>query len=632
MKYFAPLAPILVLIAAHFAPAEEAPQKNRLRLETSAYLQMHAENPVDWYPWGNEALAKAKAENKPIFLSIGYASCHWCHVMERESFSNPEIAEFLNKHFVCIKVDREERPDVDAVYMLATQIMANDGGWPLNVFLTPQAKPFIGTTYLPAEDREVPLADGQAVGVQPGFLTLARRVAVAWNEQPKQLQEVGDNVTRALKQVLGRPLLPPDLAESDAIFRAFDRTLEKEFDPRFGGFEFEEGNDRIPKFPQPSYLYYLLQRNDAGNANAGNMLELTLEKMAGGGIFDQVGGGFHRYSTDRHWKIPHFEKMLYDNAQLLPIYAQASKSLDKPEFAEVARGIADFVLSEMTGPQGQFYSAMDADSAGEEGAYYRFTPEELQEKLSADQMRLAEQAFGMTGKPNFEGQYYIPQFHGAPEADKLADLKEALLAIRNEREKPFLDKKVITSWNGQMIRGLADAGRILDEPQYVEAASQAADHLLKLANENNGRLRRTPETTGDQPPAYLDDYAMLIDGLLALHAATGKQRWLDEAVQLQAVQQKHYWDETFGGYYFTPDDNSNLIVRGKLYTDGALPSGNAVSVSNLKTLAKLVPEKADQYRDWAQRTIESSSTLLNDHPGSTARMAAELVDGDSMSD
>ncbi len=626
MKYFALSAPILVIIAAHFASAEEGPKKNRLHLEPSAYLQMHAENPVDWFPWGDEALNKAKEENKPIFLSIGYASCHWCHVMEKESFSDPEIAAYLNKHFVCIKVDREERPDIDAVYMLATQIMANNGGWPLNVFLTPDGKPFIGTTYLPAEDREVPLADGQAVGVQPGFMTLAKRVALVWNEQPQQLTEVGDNVTRALKQVLGRPLLPPDLADADSIFRTFDRTLEQEFDPRFGGFEFEEGNDHLPKFPQPSYLVYLLKRSDAGHATAGNMLQLTLEKMAHGGIYDQVGGGFHRYSTDRHWKIPHFEKMLYDNAQLLPIYAAASKSLDQPQFADVARGIADFILAEMIGPEGQFYSAMDADSEGEEGAYYRFSPEELQEKLSADQLRLAEQAFGMTGQPNFEEAYYVPQFHGAPEADKLAELKTSLLAIRNQRTKPFLDKKVITSWNGLMIRGLADAGRILNEPRYIEAAANAADHLLQTAESNHGRLRRTPETKQDQPSAYLDDYAMLIDGLLALHEATGEERWLAEAVKLQATQQKHFWDEAAGGYFFTPDDHSNLIARGKLFTDGALPSGNAIAVSNLKKLAKQIPDQAEQYNQWAQQTIESSAQLLNDHPNSTARMAAELVE------
>ncbi|MEW4563792.1 thioredoxin domain-containing protein [Bremerella sp. JC770] len=626
MKTFAAFAPILMFVASQFAWAEDTPSKNRLRLETSAYLQMHAENPIDWYPWGEEALAKAQAENKPLFVSIGYASCHWCHVMEKESFSDPKIAAFLNKHFVCVKVDREERPDVDSVYMLATQIMTNSGGWPLNVFLTPDAKPFIGTTYLPAEDREVPLADGQAVGVQPGFSTLAKRVAIAWKEQPEQLKQVSDNVTRALKQVLGRPLLAPELTDHETIFRTFDRALEKEFDPRFGGFEFEEGNDRIPKFPQPSYLVYLLKQNAAGNATAGNMLEMTLEKMAHGGIYDQVGGGFHRYSTDRHWKIPHFEKMLYDNAQLLSIYAQASKSLDKPEFAVVARGIADFVLANMTGPGGEFYSAFDADSDGEEGAYYRYTPEELQRKLSADQLRLAEQALGMTGEPNFEDEYYVPQFHGAPEAEKLADLKAALLSLRNQRTKPFLDKKVITSWNGQMIRGLADAGRILEEPRYTEAASQAADTLLKSAAANDGRLRRTWETKASHAPAYVDDYAMLIDGLLALHQATGEQRWLNEAVKLQALQQKHYWDETFGGYYFTPDDNSNLIVRGKLYTDGALPSGNAVAVSNLKTLAKLLPDQAEQYHAWAEKTIASNATLLNDHPNSAARMAAELVE------
>ncbi|MEW4455083.1 thioredoxin domain-containing protein [Bremerella sp. JC817] len=625
MRYFALAAPFLAMIFAQFTFAEEPAKGNRLRLETSAYLQMHAENPVDWYPWGDEALAKAKQENKPIFLSIGYASCHWCHVMEKESFSDQEIAELLNKHFVCIKVDREERPDVDAVYMLATQIMSGGGGWPLNVFLTPEGKPFIGTTYLPPNDREVPVADGQAVAVQPGFSTLLKRVELVWIEQPDQLREVGDNVTRALKQVLGRPLLPPDLAESDAIVRTFDRTLEKEFDPRFGGFEFDEANDKLPKFPQPSYLYYLLKRAEAGHATSANMLRLTLTRMAAGGIYDQVGGGFHRYSTDRHWKIPHFEKMLYDNAQLLSIYAAASETLEEPQFAGTARGIADFVLAEMTSPEGTFYSAMDADSEGEEGAFYRFTPQQLQQDLSADQLRLAEQAFGMTGKPNFEQKYFVPQYHGAPEADKLIALKERLLELRNQREKPFLDQKVITSWNGQMIRGLADAGRILNEPRYTAAAAKAADHLLKTAANNDGRLRRTPETKGNQPTAYLDDYAMLIDGLLALHEATEEQRWLDEAVKLQATQQAHYWDETGGGYYFTPDDHSDLIVRGKLFTDGALPSGNAMAVSNLKQLAKRVPANADEYNAWVEHTQKASAVLLNDHPNSTARMAAELV-------
>ncbi|MBI1248755.1 DUF255 domain-containing protein [bacterium] len=623
MKYFVLLAPFLALIAADFAAAEEPAHKNRLHLETSAYLQMHAENPVDWYPWGEEALAKAKEENKPIFLSIGYASCHWCHVMEKESFSDEEIAAFLNKHFVCIKVDREERPDVDAVYMLGTQIMSQGGGWPLNVFLTPDGKPFIGLSYLPPRDREVIV--GQTVAVQPGFLTLCKRVAVVWAEQPDQLKEVGDNVTRALKQVLERPILPPDLAERDAIFRAFDRALEKEYDSRFGGFDFEEGNNQIPKFPQPSYLTYLLKRNASGQATAGNMLRLTLERMGRGGIYDQIGGGFHRYSTDRLWTIPHFEKMLYDNAQLLSIYAQASKTLDEPKFADVAHGIADFVLAEMTGPDGQFYSALDADSDGEEGAYYRFTEQELLDKLSADQIRLSETAFGMPGEPNFDEKYFVPQFFGAPQAGKLAELKQTLLDIRSKRNKPFLDKKVITSWNGLMIGGLADAGRILKEPRYVQAASKAADHLLKTATTKEGRLLRTPDIAGDKPTAYLDDYAMLIEGLLALHEATGEKHWLDKAVELQATQQTHYWDEKGGGYFFTPDDHSNLIVRGKLFADSALPSGNSVSVSNLKKLAKLVPDQAEQYNAWVEETSEASATLLNDHPTSTARMAAELV-------
>ncbi|RCS52656.1 thioredoxin domain-containing protein [Bremerella cremea] len=624
MKIFACLAPFLALIAAVSIHAEEAPTKNRLRLETSAYLQMHAENPVDWYPWGEDALARAKKENKPIFVSIGYASCHWCHVMEKESFSDPKIAAFLNEHFVCVKVDREERPDVDAVYMLAVQVMSRSGGWPLNVFLTPDGKPFFGTTYLPPEDREVELPDNQGVGLVPGFLTLAKRIAQVWQTEPQQLHDAGDSITRALKQVMGRPLLPPALAEKDSILRTFDEQLEDEFDARFGGFDFDENNPNIAKFPQPSYLTYLARRQAWGDAAAGNMLKLTLEKMAAGGIHDQVAGGFHRYSTDRHWQIPHFEKMLYDNAQLLPIYAAASVSLDEPKFAAVARDVADFVLAEMTGPEGQFYSALDADSDGEEGAYYRFTPEELQKELTADQLRLAEQAFGMSGQPNFDDKYYVPQFHGAPEADKLAQLKASLLAIRKQRNRPFLDQKVITSWNGLMITGLARAGETLHEPRYTAAAAKAADHLLKTARTKEGRLLRTPDTKAEHPSAYLDDYAMLIEGLLALHQATGEQRWLDEAVALQAIQEQHFGDEA-GGYFFTPDDNSNLIVRGKLFSDSALPSGNAVAVGNLKTFAKLVPAEAEKYNTLAEKTIEASAQLLNTHPNSTARMAAELV-------
>lgn len=625
MKIFACLIPFLAIFAAASTHAQEAPTKNRLRLETSAYLQMHAENPVDWYPWGEEALAKAKMENKPIFVSIGYASCHWCHVMEKESFSDPKIAEFLNEHFVCIKVDREERPDVDAVYMLAVQVMSRSGGWPLNVFLTPEGKPFFGTTYLPPEDREVELPDNQGVGLVPGFFTLAKRIAQVWETQPQQLTDAGDAITRALKQVMGRPLLPPDLAEHDSILRTFDEQLEDEFDPRFGGFDFDEGNADIPKFPQPSYLKYLERRQAAGDAAAGNMLKLTLEKMAAGGIHDQIAGGFHRYSTDRHWKIPHFEKMLYDNAQLLPIYATASKTFSEPKFADVARDIADFILADMTGPDGQFYSALDADSDGEEGAYYRFTSEELQNELTVDQLRLAEQAFGMTGDPNFDEKYYVPQFHGAAETDKLNQLKTALLTLRKKRNPPFLDRKVITSWNGLMITGLARAGETLNEPRYIEAAAKAADHLLKTARSEEGRLRRTPDTKSEHPGAYVDDYAMFIEGLLALHEATDEQRWLDEAVKLQATQQTHFADETGGGYFFTPDDNSNLIVRGKLFSDSALPSGNAVSVSNLKTLAKLVPEEAEKYNSLAEKTLEASAQLLNTHPNSTARMAAELI-------
>lgn len=610
------LLPVLFACAS-FASAEE-PEQNRLRLESSAYLQNHADNPVDWYPWGPEALAKAKAENKPIFLSVGYASCHWCHVMERESFTDETIAVFLNENFVCVKVDREERPDVDAVYMAAVQIMSQNSGWPLNVFLTPEGEAFFGTSYLPPNDGDR--------GFNVGFLSLVKRIDQVWTEQEEQLRGAGSNVTRALKQVMGKPLLPPDLAEPEQILRTLDRQIAEEFDPRHGGFEFDEANAELPKFPQPSYLSYLLARHrrDA-DAPSEKMLRLTLQKMAAGGIHDQLGGGFHRYSVDRAWKIPHFEKMLYDNAQLLAIYAQASRQLDDPKFAAVARDVAEFLMAEMAGPEGQFYSAVDAVTKGEEGAYYRFTKAELEEILAGEDLPLAETALALGGEPNFESKYYVPQDLGAPEPEKVTAIKQKLLAAREKREKPFLDQKIITAWNGLTISGLAEAGSILEEPRYIEAAAKAADFLLANLKTEDGRLRRTSGTKEDEPTAYLDDYAFVIEGLLALHAATDEQRWLDEAVALQAKQQELFWDDDRGGYFFTPEDQSNLIVRGKLLTDGPIPSGNSVAISNLRRLAKLVAGDAEKYQTLAQQATEASAVLLNDNPNSMARLAETLL-------
>jgi uncharacterized protein YyaL (SSP411 family) len=609
------------------APARQA---NRLVGESSPYLKMHAHNPVDWWPWGPEALAKAREEGKVIFLSIGYSSCYWCHVMERESFMDEEIANFLNEHFVCIKVDREERPDVDTIYMTAVQAMTGRGGWPLSVFLTPEAKPFFGGTYFPARDGDR--------GAATGFLTVLRKIHDLWARQPAEIAKNANQLVEYLRpQWRGPTDADADAAAlSDDLGRQLTRSVQaalaEQFDPQYGGFGFDPGNPVRPKFPEPSNLFFLLSRaRDAEDTEARDMLLKTLEQMQMGGIWDHLAGGFHRYSTDRFWRIPHFEKMLYDNGQLASVYTEAYLLTGRESLRQTVEELLAFVLREMRDPDGAFYTALDAESDQVEGKYYRWEPAEVQRLLGEDYPLFAS-VYGVN-EPNFEGRFSVPlrsqswtelarEQGQTPTAlqDRLRPLRARLLATRNQRTRPLTDTKILVGWNGLMIRGLADAGRGLQQPRFVEAAERAADFLLRRLQRDDGRLYRTCTDGEPKLNAYLDDYAFLANGLLALHRATGASRWLAAADRLTTVQLELFWDEDRGGFYFTSSDHEVLIARTRQLTDGALPAGNSVAAENLLYLARALNEP--QYERMARRTIAAARPVLERSPLAAPRLAA----------
>ena len=612
-------------------------RSNRLADETSLYLLMHAHNPVDWYPWGEEALAKAKAEGKLIFLSIGYSSCYWCHVMERESFMDEEVAVALNRDFVCIKVDREQRPDIDEIYMTALQIYyrvigsPQGGGWPLTMFLTPDARPVIGGTYFPPRDKN---------GV-PGLLSLLSRVQQVWQDNPGQLQQNAKMLAGLVKQQLQEQ---PAAEAADLDPRLLDEVLEalaERFDPEHGGFGYSPANPQYPKFPEPSNLVFLLERAEYDRAHGQNdrqaesMLVTTLQKMAAGGIWDHLGGGFHRYSTDRFWAVPHFEKMLYDNAQLASVCAEAYRLTGREAFRRVVEEMLDFVLREMTGPQGEFYSAIDAETDGDEGAFYVWTREELADALEPSQFQLLTNAYDIGEHGNFEERYVLlrprpleetANTRGTTEDElwrQLTPIRQKLLDMRAARKRPLTDTKVLTSWNGLMIRGFADAGRILDEPRYTEAAEDAANFVLQKLRTPEGQLRRTYGGGRAQLNAYLEDYAFLADGLIALHRATGNRQWLEEADRLTAEQIERFWDESRGGFFFTSRDHETLIARSKDPADSAIPSGNAVAAGNLVYLAGEL--NRPEYLERAEETLEAFAPLLVQSPAAMPRMAVALA-------
>jgi uncharacterized protein YyaL (SSP411 family) len=614
-------------------PAKQAPA-NRLAKETSPYLLLHAHNPVDWYPWGEEALAKAKKENKVIFLSVGYSSCHWCHVMERESFLDDEIAAFVNKHFVCIKVDREERPDLDSIYMTALQTYSlattgrRGGGWPMTIFLTPETHPFFGATYLPARDGDR--------GDITGFLTVAKKIQEAWEKTPDRVKQDAETLTGLVKQELESRRTISLAPLEKKLYEAVQPALAEQFDPKWGGFGYDEIAWQRPKFPEPANLIYLLdhiRRTD--DAKSKEMLAFTLERMMRGGIYDHVGGGFHRYSVDRMWRIPHFEKMLYDNGQLATVYAEASQLLKRTDFARIADETCDFVLREMTDKEGGFYAALDAESEGEEGRFQRWTKEELQSLLSKEEFDLLSAMFGLQKDPNFEEKYYVlnlaqPNSELA-ETRKLkeeellkqwATIRAKLLKARDERKKPLTDIKIITADNGLMVAGLADTGRILKQPRYLEAAKKAADFALTKLQTKDSRLLRSYASGEARLNAYLNDYAYLTYGLLALHRATNEDRWLQAAEKLTEKQIELFADPRGGGFFFTSKDHETLLARGKDPIDGASPAGNSIAAGNLIALAEKT--RHPEWLTLAEKTIQSAGGLLEQAPSAAPWMATNI--------
>jgi uncharacterized protein YyaL (SSP411 family) len=570
-------------------PAGKGKPSNRLAKETSPYLLLHAHNPVDWYPWGPEAFEKAKAERKPIFLSVGYSSCYWCHVMERESFMDPEIAKVLNASFVCIKVDREERPDVDQIYMTALQAMG-PGGWPMSLFLTPDGRPFFGGTYFPPHDRQ---------GAS-GFLTIAGAVARAWAKDRAEIERAAAAATEAVRRRLESESGQRTVPLSRRMADEGQAQLAGQFDPEYGGFGFNPNNPRRPKFPEPVNLLFLLDRHRRGGvsrdgADPLKMVLFTLDRMARGGIRDHLGGGYHRYATDRRWLVPHFEKMLYDNAQLASVHLAAFEITQDARWRAEAEATFAFVEQKLTAPEGGYYSSLDAETRGEEGAYYVWTRDEVKAALG-DQPAFDTfaQVYGLAGEPGLEGERYVlhePRTR-AEQADalkttpeelelRLAPLRARLLAAREKRMAPLCDDKILTGWNGLMIAAYADAYRVLKLTKYRDAAERAAWFLLEKLRLPDGRLLRTYRQGQAKLPAYLEDYAYLTHGLLRLHQATGAPRWLREAQALADRLVADFEDPARGGFFFTALGHERLLARAKDPFDNALPSGNSQAILDL---------------------------------------------------
>ncbi len=617
------LAAGLVVLAAAPLPGKDVTvhaHTNRLIHEKSPYLLQHAHNPVDWYPWGEEAFAKARAEDKPIFLSIGYSTCHWCHVMERESFENEDIAALLNSFFVPIKVDREERPDVDQVYMQAVQLMTGQGGWPLSAFLSPEGRPFWGGTYFPPDERYG----------RPGFRRILLALSEAWRTRRDEVLDSAEKLTGHLEEQ-GRALAAG--AGTGLGPAVLERGVEQSaatFDSVYGGF------GSAPKFPRSHALSFLLVSHArSGDPEVLRMVEVTLDRMARGGMFDHLGGGFHRYSTDARWLVPHFEKMLYDQALLARTYLEAYQVTGKEEYAAVAREIFTYALRDLCSPSGAFYSAEDADSEGEEGKFYVWTPDEIEGVLGKEEGGLFSAVYGVSGEGNFEhGQsiLHLPRPLATVAAERgisLAELRTRLdparaelLAARNGRVRPHLDDKILTDWNGLMIGALALGGRVLGEPAYVTAAERAAAFIDGELLRSDGRLLKRYRDGEAAIPAYLDDYAFLAFGLLDLYAATFDPLYLERARDLGREMIRLFADENGGGLYFTASDGEALLVRTKEVYDGAVPSGNAIAALVLLRLGALTadPELERQGR----AIIEAFSGVIEKSPQAFPQMLVAL--------
>jgi hypothetical protein len=588
---------------------------NRLIDQASPYLLQHAHNPVDWFPWGDEVFSRARSEDKPVFLSIGYSTCHWCHVMERESFEDEETAGQLNRDFVAIKVDREERPDVDETYMKAVQMMTGSGGWPLSIFLTPEGKPFYGGTYFPP----------RAGFGRPSFRQVLAGIAQAWRTKRSDLL----SSSQSLAESLGRPFQagPERMLSADVLHKAF-HALSGYYDPLYGGF------GAAPKFPQPTMLTLLLNYGRrTGESAAFEMVDKSLDAMAGGGIHDQLGGGFHRYSTDAQWLVPHFEKMLYDQATIGLAYVQAYQVGRKPIHARVARDVFDYVLRDMTDGRGGFYAGEDADSEGREGAFYVWRWEEIRQILGEADAEVLCGCYGATRTGNFEDGENILHVAESIEAiaarlkkspeevgARLAGAREKLLAHRNTRPRPHKDDKIITSWNGLMISALAHSGAALGGDRYVQAATRAAAFILESLR-IDGRLMRYYRVGRVVEKAFLDDYAFLILGLMDLYEATFDVRWLREARVLAGQMIDLFGDSAEGGFFMTGRDAEQLISREKPAYDGVIPSGNSAAALALLKLGTILME--DRFTGEAERAMKRFSGPIAETPtGFTAMLLA----------
>ena len=594
----------------HLRPDGSPLYTNRLFLETSPYLLQHAHNPINWYPWGAEAFETAKKLGRPVFLSIGYSTCHWCHVMEEESFEDEVIARYLNENYVAVKVDREEHPDVDAVYLSALQNLTGSGGWPMTLWLTPERQPYFAGTYFPPRHRP---------GVS-GLLSLLRSLKEVYVNEPASVTGQAARITYGIQQSftlksgVGQP-------QTSIIYRAAN-FYAAEFDAQYGGIS------ESPKFPSSLPLRFLLRyQRRTGDEQALRMVTLTLEKMAAGGIYDQIGGGFHRYSTDSRWLAPHFEKMLYDNALLISAYLEAYQATGRRDFAQIARDTLRYVERDMLSPEGAFYSATDADSAGpdgapEEGRFFTWTPEEMESALGPDRFRLAKAYFGVTTQGNFHGRNILHVdrpldlvagelgIPGGKAHSMLEESKRLLYDARGKRPRPLRDEKILTSWNGLMISACAQAALALGDDRYARLGAGAADFILRNLR-REGRLIRTYSNGRAGRTAYLDDYAFFIGGLLDLYEATGELRWLSAALDLDAALARHYEDPA-GGFFLTSDDDEKLLVRHKPSFDGPEPSGNSVAVRNLLRLAELT--SSERFRERAERALTTFNGILSEAP------------------
>ena len=579
---------------------------------------------MDWYPWGEEAFEKARNENKPIFLSIGYSTCHWCHVMAHESFEDEEVAGLMNRAFVCIKVDREERPDIDNIYMTVCQIILGRGGWPLNIIMTPGRKPFFAGTYIPKKSRFS----------QTGMLELVPRIEEIWDKQHEEVLDSAEKITSTIQNMISESA---GEGIGEAIMEeAYDELLSS-FDSEYGGFE------RAPKFPTPHKIFFLLRYwRRSGNPEALHMVEYTLDNMYRGGIHDHLGSGFHRYSTDNMWVVPHFEKMLYDQALIAIAYTENYQVTGKKLYKEAAEGILDYVLRDLTSPEGGFYCGEDADVEGEEGIYYLWTLEEIRNVLSPEDSKLITKVFNLKEEGNFEEEIrgkktgtnllYMPRSLGSLAAElkistdeiesRVKLIKEKLLEARNERKRPARDDKILTDWNGLMIAALAKGFQTFGEEKYLKAAEKAADFILKNFYSPDKRLLHRYRDGVAGISGAADDYAFLIHGLLELYETGFELRYLKAALCLNRELLEHFWDPVHGGLYFTADDSESLIFRKKEFTDAAIPSGNSIEMLNLLRLSRITADP--ELEDIAEGLERAFSKLIRKIPSGYTQFLSAL--------